>query len=77
MEMQQLLLFAETAEMQLIREVRECKESINRVRKGQFAKIGELRKMYQQLIDDVEIIKAGLCESSKNKKCDILEMAAM
>lgn len=74
---EQLLLFEEPLEGKLLREVREVKESLNKVRKGQFAKIGELRKMYNELHADLEIIKAGLCKNELKPKCEILELALM
>ena len=73
----QLFLFEEPLEGKLLREVREVKESVNKIRKGQFAKIGELRKMYQELHDDLEIIKVGLCKNELRSKCEIFEMALM
>jgi hypothetical protein len=75
----QLLLFEESLEGKLLREVRELKESLNKIRKGQFAKIGELRKMYQSIHDDLEIIKSGLCKGELQQKstCEIFEMALM
>ena len=73
----QLLLFEESLEGKLLREVRELKESLNKVRKGQFAKIGELKKMYQSVYDDLEIIKSGLCKNELKPKCEIFEMALM
>jgi len=77
--MEQLLLFEESLEGKLLREVKELKESVSKIRKGQFAKIGELRKMYQALHDDLEIIKAGLCKGELQPKstCEIFEMALM
>lgn len=74
----QLLLFEEPLEGKLLREVRELKESVNKIRKGQFAKIGELRKLYQALYDDMEILKAGICKAELiQKPCEILEMSVM
>ena len=70
------LLFEEPLEGKLLREVRELKLSHEKVRKGQFAKIGELRKMYQALSDDMEIIKRGLCRPQENN-CEIIEMVSM
>jgi hypothetical protein len=69
---QQLLLFEEPLEGKLLREVRELKESVSKIRKGQFAKIGELRKMYMELQADIEIIKDGLC---RIPKCEIIELS--
>lgn len=71
------LLFEEPLEGKLLREVRELKLSVDKVRKGQFAKIGELRKAYQALADDMEIIKRGLCRPQENNPCEIIEMVSM
>ena len=76
MKMEQMLLFEETLEMKLIRETRELKESVDKIRKGQFAKIGELRKMYMSLLEDVEIIKRGLCRPQVTSEFEIIEMQA-
>ncbi len=74
----QLWLFDEPLEGKLLREVRELKESVTKIRKGQFAKIGELNKKYNALLEDFEIIKAGLCRNELiQKPCEIIEMAIM
>lgn len=73
-------LFEEPLEGKLLREVRELKESVTKIRKGQFAKIGELTKKYNALMEDMEILKANICRPEckadlHNEK--IVEMAAM
>ena len=74
----QMLLFEESLEGKLIREVRELKESVTKIRKGQFAKIGELTKKYNTLMEDMEILKSGLCRSQLvQKPCEIIEMVSM
>jgi hypothetical protein len=79
--MTQILLFEESLEGKLLREVRELKESVTKIRKGQFAKIGDLTKKYNLLLEDMEILKSNICRQStsalhsNNEK--ILEMAAM
>lgn len=77
----QMLLFEESLEGKLLREVRELKESVTKIRKGQFAKIGDLTKKYNMLLVDMELLKANICRSSTvalhsdNEK--IVEMAAI
>ena len=75
----QLLLFEEPLEGKLLREVRELKESVNKIRKGQFAKIGELNKKYIALSEDMELLKANICrpQCTADLHCEILEMAVM
>lgn len=73
---EQFLLFPEPLEGKLLREVAEVKESLNKVRKGQFAKIGQLRKDYDQLKEDLEIIKRGICQGKPvMHECEVIEMA--
>ena len=73
--MDQLLLFEEPLEGKLLREVAELKISLSKVRKGQFAKIGELKKEYEELKSDMEIIKRGLCHMNQTSPCEILQLA--
>lgn len=61
--MEQLLLFEESLEGKLLREVRELKESVNKIRKGQFARLGELGKICKELSERMDIIEAGLCKA--------------
>lgn len=60
--MEQLLLFQESKEERLEREVQRLKEQCENVRKGQFAKIGKLNKLYEDLSRELEIIKIGICK---------------
>lgn len=78
--MKQLLLFEESLEGKLLREVSELKESLNKIRKGQFAKIGELTKKYNDLRQEFDIINAALCQQSKaalheKTRCEIIELS--
>ena len=79
----QMLLFEESLEGKLLREVRELKESVTKIRKGQFAKIGELNKKYIALSEDMELLKANICRPQckadlhEHESDKILEMAAM
>lgn len=79
MKHEQLLLFEEPLEGKLLREIQELKQSIERIRKGQYAKMGELKKCYDSLKSDVEIIKIGLCkaEVSQKQPCEIFELALL
>ena len=60
--MEQLLLFQESPVEKLQREMQLVKESCNKSRKGQFAKIGSLTKEIQDLRADLEILKRGVCQ---------------
>lgn len=80
---EQLLLFEEPLEDQLLREIKllkeefkEVKESATRVRKGQFAKIGEMQKKYDDLKTEFEIIKNGLCKMNEGKEipCKVMNI---
>jgi hypothetical protein len=84
--MKQLLLFPETLEASLLRQVqelkdshKETKDSLSKVRKGQFAKLGDLTKKYTDLCSRLDVIEAGLCrmQNPQESTCEILEMALM
>jgi len=77
--MEQLLLFEESLEGKLLREVAELKESINRVRKGQFAKIGELNKICKELSLRLDTIEEGMCKAALHpqQSSKIYEFALM
>ena len=64
MKMEQLTLWSESREEKLEREMKELRESHEKVRKGQFAKISQLAKMYSQLEHEFEILKQSICRSS-------------
>ena len=51
----------ETSEERLLREVNELKAQCDRVRKGQYAKIGALTKMYLENKYELEMLKQALC----------------
>jgi hypothetical protein len=75
-----MLLFEESLEGKLLREVRELKESVTKIRKGQFAKIGDLTKKYNLLLEDMEMLKANICRPAQCQAAlhdNILEFAAM
>lgn len=48
-------------------EIRQLKESNDKVRKGIFAKHGELQKKYDDLLLRLEIIEAYLCKGNINE----------
>ena len=39
----------------------KCEASATKVRKGQFAHIGELKKMYNDMNDRIQIIERNIC----------------
>ena len=59
--MEQLLLFQKKNENEesLVREVQRLKEQCENVRKGQFAKIGKLTKLYEENINDYKGTRSG------------------
>lgn len=60
--MQQLTFFEPTMEEKLSIRIRELEEKLDRQRKGQFAKIGALTKMYEETKNDLDYIKAAICK---------------
>jgi hypothetical protein len=44
-------------------DVKEIKEALDRQRKSQFAKIGEIKKMQLDLLDRLEILERNICRS--------------
>lgn len=74
----QLMLFEEPIEGKLLREFGELKESVSKIRKGQFAKLGQLRKDYDELKEEMAFLKASICKAAlqvKSSECEILQMA--
>ncbi len=66
MAIQQLDLFDEETEICLLRkEVQELKTSLDKVRKGIFAKHGDLAKMYMNVDQRMEIIERNICKGDK------------
>ena len=57
----QLGLFPETQEEKMMREIKELRDQCERVRKGQYAKIGALSKMYQETKHELDTLKAAIC----------------
>jgi len=60
----QLLLFEETQEEKLQKRMKELEDKLERQRKGQFAKIGALAKMYDETRHELEILKAAICKGA-------------
>lgn len=61
----QLLIFEETSEQYLERKVRYLENQIDKYRKGQFARISELAKLYQETKYELETLKSAMsrCKS--------------
>jgi len=59
---QQLELYAEPTEQMLMREVAYLREQQDKVRKSQYARIGQLTKMYEELRQEHEYLKRALCK---------------
>lgn len=59
----QLMFFEETCEEKLMNEIKDLRESINRIRKGQFAKIGELNRLYLETKHELETLKHAICRN--------------
>lgn len=56
------LFLPKPSEMDYLRaELEDTKELIHRVRKGQFAKIGALTKMYTEVSTRLNILERGIC----------------
>ncbi len=60
---EQLYLYERNTEEKIRDEIKELKESISRIRKGQYAKIGALHKMYQETKHELETLKAAICRN--------------
>jgi hypothetical protein len=63
--MEQLLLFEDTKEEQLKREIKDLKEKYEKSRKAQFAKLGELNKLYNDLNYEFDIFRKLICNNIK------------
>ncbi len=46
-------------------DLKETIELIHRVRKGQYAKIGEIKKMQIEMMERLDIIERNLCRGEK------------
>lgn len=66
--MEQLLLIPESREERLEREVQQLREQCDKIRKSQYAKIGELKKMYFDLHHEYQTLRLSIC-SGKDFTC--------
>lgn len=62
--MVQLMLFEETQEEKLHKRMQELEDKLDRQRKGQFAKIGALAKMYDETRHELEMLKVAICKGA-------------
>ena len=60
-EYQQITFVKEPLEVELSREISLLREQCEKVRKSQYAKIGKLTKMYEELKSEHEAFKAAIC----------------
>ena len=58
----QIEFYAEPVEDSLAREVLLLKEQCEKVRKSQYAKIGHMMKLYEEIKRDHEDFKAAICK---------------
>lgn len=65
--MEQLLLFQDSQEDQLRREVKTLKEKYEKSRRAQFAKLGELSKLYNDLNHEFDVFRRFICGSENLK----------
>lgn len=57
--------FFEEEEMSVLKaEFREVKDSCARVRRKQFAEIGELKRIVLDLVDRLEVIERNICKKN-------------
>ncbi len=63
--MKQLDLFEEPKHLRLEREIEHLKGQYEKIRKGQFAKISEIKKMYTELYWDFENLKRAMCSKAE------------
>lgn len=63
--MQQLTFIEETREEKLQNEVRFLREQYEKIRKGQFAKISEVKKIVTELHNELENLKISICQNTK------------
>lgn len=60
--MEQLLLFQESREDRLEKEVKSLREQSEKVRKKLFAENGELKRKYTELYYEYEMLKIAICK---------------
>lgn len=59
-EPKQLVLFAEPFEDKMLREIKFLHDQYDKIRKSQFAKIGELKKLYLEAQYELETLKRAI-----------------
>lgn len=59
---QQLLLFEETREERLAKEIERLKEQCDKMRKGHFVRYNALTKIINELKSDLDILNANICK---------------
>ena len=64
---EQLTFFPETREEKLEREVQLLKKELSSVRKGIYARHGELQRKYDQTIYEFELLKAEIARTTKRE----------
>jgi hypothetical protein len=57
----QLLIFPETQEESMRREINEMRISLDKQRRAQFAQLADLKKMYWDLSQEYENLKKAIC----------------
>lgn len=60
----QLELFEQDEITILRHKFNDLRDSTDRVRKGQFAKLGDLQKKYDDLLNRMEILERNLCQKA-------------
>jgi hypothetical protein len=59
----QLLLFEDNPTDRMQREIDILHKKYDKLRKGQYAKLNELEKLYKNQHEDLEIIKSAICKN--------------
>lgn len=62
MMMKQFLLFEESYEEKMLREISDLKEKHNNLRKGQHARISKLQGKIENLESELEFLKSKICK---------------
>lgn len=60
-----LLLFHETEEEIIRREMLELRESVGKIRRGLFARNSELEKKYQEIYFELELLKSSIAKQDR------------
>lgn len=66
----QLLLFEKTFEEKVLERLDKMEESLNKIRKAQFAQISEIRKIVYDLKFEHEYLQKALCD--KTNYCELI-----